>query len=33
MDIKLRICYGESCVTGRMRYVPEMDYPLMYLEE
>jgi hypothetical protein len=33
MDISVKICYGESCVTGRMKYVPEMDYPLMYLEE
>lgn len=33
MDITLHICYGESCVKGRMRYIQEMDYPLMYLEE
>lgn len=33
MDISVKICYGEACVTGRMRYVEEMNYPLMYLEE
>jgi len=32
-DVTLVTEYGESRVTSRMRYVPEMDYVLMYVDK
>ncbi|WP_393970651.1 dihydroneopterin aldolase family protein [Oxyplasma meridianum] len=32
MDVSLTIKYREEEVKARLRYVPDMDYPLMYLE-
>lgn len=33
LNVTIKIKYGEERVTARLRYVPEMDYPLMYIEE
>ena len=32
MDVSLTIRYKEEEVMARLRYVPDMDYPLMYIE-
>jgi len=32
IDASVRIRYGESIVHGRLRYVPELGYPLMSFE-
>jgi hypothetical protein len=32
MDVSVQVRYGESAVVGRLRYVPELGYPLMSLE-
>lgn len=32
-DVTVISEYGESKVTSRMRYIPEMDYVLMYVEK
>ncbi len=33
LDVSIRIKYGTEKVTARLRYVEDMDYPLMYIEE
>lgn len=33
LDVSIKIKYGTATVTAKLRYVPEMDYPLMYIEE
>ena len=33
LDVTIRIRYKSESVTAKLRYVPEMDYPLMYIEE
>ncbi|MHB8361561.1 MAG: dihydroneopterin aldolase family protein [Thermoplasmataceae archaeon] len=33
LDVSLLIRYKDSQVRARLRYVKEMDYPLMYLED
>ncbi len=33
LDVTIKIRYGSEDVTAKLRYVPEMDYPLMYIEE
>lgn len=33
LDIKLRIRYEKSIVVARLRYIEEINYPLMYIEE
>ncbi len=33
LDVTIRIKYKSESVTAKLRYVPEMDYPLMYIEE
>ncbi|BAB59891.1 hypothetical protein [Thermoplasma volcanium GSS1] len=33
LDVMVKVDYEGSVVKARLRYVPEMDYPLMYIEE
>ena len=33
LDVRVEVRYGEARVVGRLRYVDELDYPLMYVEE
>lgn len=33
LNVKITVKYGSETVVARLRYVPEMDYPLMYIEE
>jgi len=33
LDVKVEVRYGEARAVGRLRYVDELDYPLMYVEE
>lgn len=33
LNVTVRIKYKAETITARLRYVPEMDYPLMYIEE
>ena len=33
LNVTIRIKYGDEQVTAKLRYIPEMDYPLMYIEE
>lgn len=33
LDVRVRIKYNDESITGRLQYVSEMDYPLMYIEE
>ncbi len=33
LDVKLTIKYNDQEVKARMRYIEELNYPLMYLEE
>ena len=33
LDVTVETAYGEARVKARLRHVPEMDYPLMYIEE
>lgn len=33
LNVTIKIKYGSEEVKARLRYVPEMDYPLMYIEE
>lgn len=33
LNVTIKINYKSEQVTARLRYVPEMDYPLMYVEE
>ena len=33
LDVRLRIKYNDQEINARMRYINELNYPLMYLEE
>ena len=33
LDVRVEVRYGEARVVGRLRYVDELDYPLIYVEE
>jgi len=33
LDVRVEVRYGEARAVGRLRYVDELDYPLMYVEE
>ena len=33
LDVRVEVRYGEARAVGRLRYVEELDYPLMYVEE
>ncbi len=33
LDITVKTRYGRAKATARLRYIPELDYPLMYIEE
>ena len=33
LDVRVEVRYGEARVVGRLRYVDELGYPLMYVEE
>ncbi|MEM3737080.1 MAG: dihydroneopterin aldolase family protein [Candidatus Bathyarchaeia archaeon] len=33
LDVTVNIRYGKAKATARLRYIPELDYPLMYIEE
>ena len=33
LDVRVEVRYGEAGAVGRLRYVEELDYPLMYVEE
>ena len=33
LDVSLRVKYKNEEINARLRYIPEMDYPLMYVED
>ncbi|OYT67001.1 MAG: dihydroneopterin aldolase [Candidatus Wolframiiraptor sp. EX4484-121] len=33
LDVRVEVRYGEARAVARLRYVEELDYPLMYVEE
>ena len=33
LDVRVEVRYGDARAVGRLRYVDELDYPLMYVEE
>ena len=33
LDVRVEVRYGEARAVGRLRYVDELGYPLMYVEE
>ena len=33
LNVTITIKYNAERIKARLRYVPEMDYPLMYVEE
>lgn len=33
LDLTVKTRYGRAKATARLRYIPELDYPLMYIEE
>jgi hypothetical protein len=32
MELLVKVEFGRASVTARMKYIPELDYPLMYVE-
>jgi hypothetical protein len=33
LDLTVKTRYGRAKATARLKYIPELDYPLMYIEE
>lgn len=33
LNVTIKVKYRDEEVTAKLRYVPDMDYPLMYIEE
>ncbi len=33
LDVRIKINYDGNVIVARLKYIPEMDYPLMYIEE
>jgi hypothetical protein len=33
LDVSIKIKYNNISIKGRMKYIEELDYPLMYLED
>ena len=33
LDVRVEVRYGDARAVGRLRYIDELDYPLIYVEE